>query len=199
MPSIHLATEDALSEDVGNRLIAEFIPNFTIGLRIRRNGSGYLKSNIKKFCELARRDPLLLITDLDNETCSKALVSKWLASRAPPDGLIFRVAVREVEAWLLADHIGMQNLLSKGAKKLYSNTEDIADPKRFLLECARLAPRDVRSDLLVEKRAIASQGLGYNQRMGEFVRNVWDPSRASMHSDSLRRTINRMRAFAESS
>ncbi|MGH6848770.1 MAG: hypothetical protein ACREC0_15465 [Methylocella sp.] len=197
MPPVCLATEDSLSEAVGYRLLAEVSPDFEVGLTFRRNGFGYLKTNIEKFCNVAQRSPLLLITDLDKAQCAAALISKWMGARTHPEKLVFRVAVREIEAWLLADHVGMEKLLVAGATKLPKDPDLLLDPKQVLLKFASKAPRAVQNDLLVEPGAIASQGLGYNQRMGDFVRNTWDPKRAALCSDSLCRTLNRLRQTAK--
>lgn len=197
MPPVCLATEDNLSEAVGYRLLAEVSPHFKVGLTFRKNGFGYLKANIEKFCNIAQRSPLLLITDLDKAKCAASLISKWMASRARPDNLMFRVAVREIEAWLLADHVGMKKLLVAGATDLPKEPDLLPDPKQVLLKFARKAPREVQNDLVVERGAIASQGLGYNERMADFVRKTWDPKRAELCSDSLCRTLNRLRQMAE--
>jgi len=197
MPPVCLATEDSLSEAVGYRLLAEVSPHFEVGLTFRKNGFGYLKANIEKFCNVAQRSPLLLITDLDKAKCAASLISKWMGSRPHPDNLVFRVAVREIEAWLLADQVGMKKLLVGGATDLPKDLDSLPDPKQVLLKLARKAPRAVRNDLVAETEAIASQGLGYNQRMAEFVRKTWDPKRAELCSNSLCRTLNRLRQMAE--
>lgn len=197
MPSVCLATEDSLSESVGRRLIAEIGSHVEVGLTFRKNGFGYLKANIDKFCNVAQRSPLFLITDLDKEKCAALLISKWIGNRTLPENLVFRVAVREIEAWLLADHVGMKELLGKGADKLPADPDQLLDPKKSLLKFASGAPRAVRNDLLVEPGAVASQGLGYNQRLGEFVRNTWDPNRAASCSNSLFRTLKRLQQLSD--
>jgi hypothetical protein len=197
MLRICLATEDSLSETVGYRLLAEVCPEFEVGLTFRKSGFGYLKANIEKFCNVAQRSPLLLITDLDKAKCASLLISNWMGAKSYPDNLVFRVAGREIEAWLLADHVGMGKLLVAGATNLPRDPDLLVDPKQVLLQLASKAPRVVQNDLLVEPGAIASQGLGYNQRMGDFVRNTWDPKRAALCSDSLCRALNRLRQMAK--
>lgn len=197
MPPVCLATEDSLSEAIGYRLLAEVSPHFEVRQTFRKNGFGYLKANIGKFCNVAQRLPVLLITDLDKAKCAASLVSKWMGSRALPDNLVFRVAVREIEAWLLADQVGMKKLLAGGATGLPNDPELLPDPKQVLLKLARKAPRAIRNDMVAETEAIACQGLGYNQRMTDFVRNTWDPKRAQLCSDSLCRTLSRLRQMAE--
>jgi hypothetical protein len=102
---------------------------------------------------------LLLITDLDKAKCASLLISNWMRAKSYPDNLVFRVAVREIEAWLLADHVGMGKLLVAGATNLPRDPDLLVDPKQVLLQLASKAPRVVQNDLLVEPGAIASQGL----------------------------------------
>jgi hypothetical protein len=126
---ISLATEDELSEVIGQRLLNELPGKPGIGLLLRKGGNGYLRSRIRNFCELARRQPLLLITDLDSWACPSKLRSEWLGSVAQPDKLAIRVAVREIEAWLLADHEAMEELLGKRVvSKLPVQADKVQDP-----------------------------------------------------------------------
>ncbi len=196
MRYVNLATEDGLSEAVGLKLISTFLPGFQINLKLGKKGNGLLKVKLSSYCEIAKRDPFLLITDLDAATCAPALISTWLGNIAPPDDFLFRVAVREVESWLLADQVSMKLLLGNRVNAP-RDPESIRDPKGCLLRLARRAPRDVRRDLLVEEGAIASQGLGYNQRLCAHVDASWDPSRAAERSDSLCRVIRRLQELSQ--
>ncbi|MBV8440272.1 MAG: hypothetical protein JO312_06880 [Hyphomicrobiales bacterium] len=191
MPYINLATEDALSEAIGLKLISTFIPSFDVNLKLGKKGNGLLKAKLSAYCEMARRAPFLLITDLDAATCAPALIRNWLGNIASPDGFLFRVAVREVEGWLLADQVSVERLLGNRVNAP-RDPDNIRHPKGHLLHLARRAPREVRRDLLAEEGAIASQGLGYNQRLCEYVNASWNPSHAAERSESLRRVIRRL-------
>ena len=193
MKYINLATEDLLSEAVGIKLISEVDENVIICNKFRKSGNGYLKSKLKNFCDISNRTPVLMITDLDNATCAPSLIAQWLNGRKMPNQFLFRIAVREVESWLLADDEGMRHLLARGASNLPTNPDSLPDPKRSLLALASRAPRDVRDDLSIARGAIASQGIGYNARLGAFVRETWSPPRASERSASLFRARKRLR------
>jgi hypothetical protein len=144
--------------------------------------------------EMARRGPVLVLTDLDKTVCPATLRMDWLDQRPCPPGLLPRVAEREIESWLLADHDAVAALLGQSAgRRLPDRPDTLPDPKAFLLEPAQRAPRDVRQDLLPEPGAIASKGLGYNARLCEVVRASWQPRRAAERSPSLYRTIGRIR------
>jgi hypothetical protein len=73
MRTVNLATEDELSEAVGVRLIGEWKERLAVGIPIRKGGNGYLRSKIQSFAEIARRTPLLMITDLDRIAVSNGI------------------------------------------------------------------------------------------------------------------------------
>jgi hypothetical protein len=196
VPFITIATEDELSEAVGSRLVAEVLPEFDVVQKLRRGGNGYLRTKCQSFNRMAVRHPVLLITDLDNSECASALIESWFGILPRNANLKFRVAVREIESWLLADHQGMQNLLVNGANNIAANPDELPNPKEYLLQRAKRAPRDVKNDLIRSKGALAKQGLGYNSRLCRFVREAWDPASASQRSNSLARAIERLRKLA---
>lgn len=198
MGQIALATEDEVSEAVGLRLVSEMGSKFDVSLRLRKSGSGYLRSRLSSFCQIARRQPVLLITDLDRQPCAASLIAEWLHNLHRHDGLLFRVAVREMKSWLLADHEAVRHLFGPRIARLPDAPDVLPDPKRTLLELARLAPRQVRAELRAEAGAIAAQGLGYNRILGDWVHRVWSPVCAASRSDSLHRARRRLRQFASS-
>lgn len=192
MHYVALATEDPLSEAVGIRLLSEIEYPLEVSLLLRRQGNGYLRSNLRKWCDLATRQPVVLLTDLDRYACPAELVRDWFGNAVPPNRLIFRVAVREVESWLLADHEAMRELIGQKGK-LPTDPDSLSDPKATLLSLAKNANKDVRLDLIRQEGAVASQGVGYNARLTDLVSRVWDPERAANRSASLRRARERLR------
>ena len=139
----------------------------------------------------------MLITDLDTLTCPVDLLQNWLGPVPKQENLFIRVAVREIESWLLADHQAMRKILGK-AGALPPNPDTLAQPKEHLLRLvARYAGKAVRDDLLVKQGAVASQGLGYNAFLTNFVSKTWDPGRAATRSESLRRTRERLKDLAQ--
>lgn len=184
MTGFVLAVEDELSEEIGVRLALEI--GIVFDLVLRRGGNGYLKSKIINFCEMAQHTTVLLITDLDTTPTVEKLKKDWLKNTKLPGSLLFHVAVREAESWLLADHRGMKKMMGKNVNKFPAAPDSLADPKAHLLTLASSAERDVRGDLVVEHGSVATQGLGYNNRLKEFVRHIWDPDAAEGRSPSLR-------------
>lgn len=193
---VALATEDGLSEAVGKRLLSEIEYPVEVSLLLRRNGYGYLRSGLTKWCELATQQPVVLLTDLDRYVCPLDLIRDWFGDVVRPNRLIFRIAVREIESWLLADHDAMKQLIGQKGK-LPTDPDALSDPKAKLLALARNASKDVRLDLIRAEGVVASQGVGYNARLTSFVSSVWNPERAASRSASLRRARERLREFVE--
>lgn len=196
MALVALGTEDELSEAIGIRLLAEHGATLQLGMPLRKSGFGYLRSNVNRWRQLAQHQPVILITDLDRAACPVVLLNDWLGGQASPENLLLRVAVREVEAWLLADHEAMQKLLGNRGR-LPQEPDQVPDPKQHLLGLAKRAPRDVRRDLVKEAGSLASQGLGYNARLTELVRTHWDPGRAAQRSPSLARARQSLANLAQ--
>lgn len=186
---VTLATEDALSEAIGRRLLAESPLASAHVLSHRRNGFGYLRSQMDSWREMAGWHVVLLVTDLDTFACPPALIQDWSGRRQGlPDNLLLRVAVREIESWVLADHEAVRQLIGRKGK-LPPEPDLLPDPKQYLLKLATSASRDVRDDLVGWKGrdAAASQGVAYNARLTEWVRSAWSPARAAERSPSLAR------------
>jgi hypothetical protein len=196
MPSVALATEDELTEAVGCRLLTETLGPLVPEFRLRQGGNGYLRTSIDKFSRFARTTPVVVITDLDRTVCAPQLLARWFGSRSKPEDLVLRVAVREVESWLIADHEGMSRLLGPRVR-LPPDPDGIADPKRLLLTLAKRAAREVRADLVAQDGAAASQGLGYTARLAAFVEKDWSPERAAQKSSSLARARTAFAALAK--
>jgi hypothetical protein len=190
VPAVHLATEDELSECVGIRLLEDV--GLELGDTYRNNGSGYLRTNIPSFRRLAHSQPVLLLTDLDRILCPSRLLQSWNVPQPLPENFLFRVVVRETEAWLLADRAAMSSFFGRKAGAVPRAPEALPDPKRTLLALAERSTRSIREDLTVRRGAVASQGLAYNARLSRFIREKWDPARAAANAPSLAKALIRL-------
>jgi len=193
---INIASEDELSEAVGIRLVNETFGLGRLGHLLGRRGNGYLVKKLPSLRQMALREPVLILTDLDDTNCAPTLLQRWSGGGVFPENLLFRVAVRETEAWLLADREGMGNLLGVSPNKIPADPETIPDPKRFLLNLARSAKREVRSELTVARGVVASQGLGYNQVLSAFASENWQLGEAANRSVSLAKALVRLQELA---
>jgi len=185
--SIGIATEDILSEAVVEKILESAPIDFNVVWKQRKQGFGYLKKNIRKFNEIANIYPVMLVTDLDQSSCAFELMTNWLNTPKNPN-FLFRVAVREVESWLLADRAAMARFLNISIVNCPDSPDDILDPKQVLLNLVKKSRRrEIKQDMLPVKGALSPVGLGYNVRLSEFVRNYWVVNRAIEKSDSLNR------------
>lgn len=194
--NVVLAVEDNLSQSVGSRLLREV--NIGIDLCIGKKGITELKKRLPNFLQMAKRQPVFLLIDMDRPTrrlpCVPELVKNWMGTTLRPDKLLFRVAVCEIESWLLADHEGMRALFGNSTK-LPDFPDTVPDPKECLINLARRAPRKIRELLVPEHDAAASKGTGYNDCLGKWVKETWSPERAAERSPSLKKTRIRLKEF----
>jgi len=184
---LNLVFEDQISEYVMMKLI-EKTGKFQIVNSYSEEGFGYIKKNLHGFNEASKGCPFFILTDLDTIVCAPELINDWLKVPAQHN-LIFRIAVKEVEAWLLADIEGFSEYTGISKINFNSIPEEIEGPKRELLNLIkRCRKRSIREDIL-PKDEYALCGPNYNGRLAEFVINFWDINRASSRSSSLRRAF----------
>lgn len=193
MPLFNIATEDALGEALALKILQAVAPHVELGLKFRRNGNSYLKQKLPSFRQMAVREPILILTDLDNLPCPVALIQNWSGEHPFPENLLLRVAVQEAESWVLADRSGVAQYMGVSVTRIPHHVDSINNPKEFLLNLAKRARREVRSELVISRGAIASQGLGYNRALTSFVGAIWNLDDAVHSSESLSRTVNRIR------
>ena len=107
--------------------------------------------------------------------------------------MCFRVAVRAIESWLLADREGLAHYLRIGRSIVPADPDNLLDPKGTVIELARRSrKRDIREDMSPRPGSGRRVGPAYTSRLIEFVEdrdNGWRPDVAVGASDSLRRCI----------
>lgn len=190
-----VAVEDELSAAVMCKLVQETGRGFVVYRVMNARGYGQLKSGITKFRNASHVIPHVILTDLDQYACPPALLADWKAAALPPQ-LLLRIAVREVEAWLLADREGIATFLNVAKNKVPQDPEAEADPKRTLINLARRSRRQrLAIELTPEPGSSASIGPLYNARLSEFVNTAWDVGRARTASPSLDRALSRLATF----
>lgn len=191
---INLAVEDVLSEVVLRKMLQQVARKFIVGTSYSRGGNGYIRKLIRGFNNAAKRVPFLVLTDLDRNECAPELKEEWLAQPAHPN-LIFRIAVREVEAWILADRENFSKFFGVQLHRVPMNPDVVDDPKRLLVNLVRkCSRREFRRDIVPSMESTSQVGPNYNGRLSSFVASTWDPLAASTNSPSLART---WRAVAE--
>jgi hypothetical protein len=189
---IILAFEDALTEALILRVLPVEYATKTI---YRSGGYGYLKKSVSGFNNAAKGVPFLVGTDLDKYECPLALINDWLA-QPKHHNLLIRVAVREAEAWTLADRDSFASFLGINVERVPADVESLPNPKETLIQLARESrKRQLREDICPRPKSTSKIGPNYNPRLCSFVAESWNPAVARLNSPSLHRTMNRLSDF----
>jgi len=193
---INLICEDELSLAVMERLLSETQRPFVIGASYWGTGFGYIKTHTRAFNSAAKGMPYFILTDLDRGECAPCLINAWLGSVPKHPNLIFRVSVRAVEAWLLADSEGFATFLGMAANRIPQNPDSIPDPKQELIHTVgQSSKRDLKKDIVPKPGSGAKQGPAYNAPLVEFVRDKWNVKAARHNSHSLDRAWQTLFSF----
>lgn len=187
MIAVNCAVEGDLDEVVARRLLGHV--GLGCGPVFGREGKQTLRKGVNGYTSAARFHPWFLLVDLDDdEPCAGALVAGW--APAIPPLMRFRVAVKEIEAWLLADRSGFARFLSVSRDLIPRNPDSIADPKALVVETARRSgKRAVRDGLPPRVGSGRAVGPLYVSDLATFVRELWSIDDALASSDSLARCV----------
>lgn len=144
------------------------------------------------FNAAAEFQPWIVLVDLNGEfECAPALVKFWLPR--PAKHMRLRVAVRSIEAWLMADLENLATFMGVSRDSIPSRPDSIQDPKLKLVSLARRSRfKDIRFDLVPSAESRRIVGPAYSSRLTKFVLERWDPQNAKRRSPSLRATADRL-------
>ncbi len=188
---VNMLVEGTMDEAAARRIIEylDLRPLTCYG----KQGSGYIKTRIRGFNRAARFTPVLALVDFmdTNLACPPQVVSEWLPNRN--SRMLFRVVVRELESWLLADREGIADFLSVDEVSIPANPESINDPKRFVVNLAKKSERrSVREALVPDSGSTSSVGRLYTWEMRRFISKHWNIEAAMTRSKSLDRCLQRL-------
>jgi hypothetical protein len=157
-----------------------------------KRGKPDLRQRVGAYNRDAVRSPWIVLVDLDRDAdCAPPLRALWLPRPAPM--MCFRVAVRAMEAWLLADREQLARFLSVPAARVPLAPEAVPDPKRAVVDLAiHSRRRAIREDMVPRVGSGRPVGPAYASRLIEFVEDHWRPEIAAQSSDSLRRCCERV-------
>lgn len=187
---VSVAVEGELDEGVARRLLSA-IDAKLIG-PFGKRGKHNLLTRLGGFNQAARRDPWLVIVDLDRDSpCAGEFIANVLPN--PSDNMMLRVAVREVESWLLADGEYLCKFLKVSTSRAVDQPDSLSDPKQTLINIARSSQsRSVRDGIVPTPAGGRTEGPAYNLIIGDFIRDIWSPERARKGSQSLDRCLMRL-------
>ena len=161
-----------------------------------RSGKGTIMRNLGGYNKAAQFAPWFVLRDLDHDaSCAPALVSSTL--QGPAKWMRYRIAVRGVEAWLLADPEALAGFLRVRRELMPQDPDGLSNPKAAVVSLARKSrSSQIRRDVVPASGTSALVGPAYSSRMAEFVSDHWRPDVARNRSDSLRRCLDRVRELA---
>ena len=196
---ISLAVEGPLDEQVLRRLIRLTSPALVPGPCYGKMGRDNLRVNVSRFNSAAPYKPFVILADLERDNCAPELVREWLPSGAHPN-LVFRIAVRMVESWLLADRAAFAGFLGVSRDLLPLEPDRALDAKLLTVKLARRSRnRLIRADLVPANQSTSRVGKNYVGRLTEFIQTRWQIEQARQNSPSLDRAVRALAQFRPNS
>jgi hypothetical protein len=188
------AVEGLLDEAVLIRLIED--SGAAPGPVYGKMGKNHLQKHLRAYNKAAKFSPWLVLMDLDHDAdCAPPFKEVCLPNSAR--GMIFRIAVRAVETWLLADRERLAKFMNISPSRIPVDPESVDNPKRTMVEMARYSRRSrIREDMVPRTGSGRSVGPAYVSTLVEYVnddQHGWRPGIAGKSSDSLNRCIIRLR------
>lgn len=180
---VTIAVEGTTDAAVAKRLLKD--TGFRLGREYVKHGKDALMRSLSGYNNAARFSCWLVLRDLDHDAvCAPQLRERLLP--APSKFMRFHIAVRAVEAWILADTKSFSTYFSVAESQIPIAPEALSDPKGAIIALARRSRRtQIREALLPAEGTTATIGPGYVAMLTEFVRDKWQPEAAEARSQSL--------------
>lgn len=192
MMPVNILIEGRSDEFVAKQLLQHV--GLEVGTVYGSKGKAHLLERLPNYNQAAQFTPWFSIIDLDTELCAAKAIALWLPR--PAKGMRFRIAVRAIEAWLMADKEKMGDFLAVSPFKLPSYPELETNPKETLISIARHSrSSSIREDIVPRQGSGAKIGPLYVARLNEFTEKHWRPEVAAQCSDSLLRCIRALSAL----
>jgi hypothetical protein len=197
MIPINIACEDPLSEAVALKLLEGSKNEFIVGAVYRKNGKTYLNQRVKGFNKASKGMPYFFLVDLDNDGCAPALINSWMGDQTKNQNFIFRIAVEEIEAWILADIENFSSFVGINKDLIPQDSDAIHNPKEFLVKVVKSSSkRDIKTSIIPKNNSTAKVGPNYNGKLIEFINTRWSVAEAQLRSKSLEKTIKAINSFS---
>ena len=190
---VRAAVEGNLDEAIVRRLVGHC--GGQLGTVRGKRGRDYVIKHLRGYNNGARYGWLwFVLVDLDQDPeCAPTLVGDSLPE--PAAGMCFRVAVHEVEAWLLGDQAGFAKWSGVRRSLIPSDVEAVVHPKEKLVEIVRQSRRsNIREAIVPRNGSGRTEGPAYTSTLSEFVANRWDIEAAAQAAPSLERAIRCLKA-----
>ncbi len=187
-PPVRVVVEGNLDEAIARRLTQFCGGQF--GRVYGKKGRRHVLDQLSGYNAAAGYGGLwFVLVDLDqNPECAPSLVAEALPE--PAEGMCFRIAVHQVEAWLLADRAGFASWAGVRVARIPADVESIPRPKDRLVDIVRQSRRRRLCEAIVPRhRSGRTEGPAYTSTLSEFVAGPWDVEAAARAAPSLGRAI----------
>jgi hypothetical protein len=190
----HIPVSFAVEGDTDEAVVRRLASRLSVEVHqvLGKRGKHWVLEHLRGLNSSARGQPWFVLLDLNGDApCAGEFVRVHLPHPSPQ--MRFRVSVRAVEAWLLADRSGFARCFGVRQAEVPSAPEMERDPKETIV---RLAGRSTKSIVRqgVPPRPGSGRRIGalYTSLVIEFVQQHWDLDAARGHSPSLDRAISRL-------
>jgi hypothetical protein len=186
---ISLLVEGPLDEQVLRQMLKRYQRIHVLAC-FGKQGKQYLYKRIHNYNTAAAHQPFICLVDLDQEECAPGLIQRWLPDGCHPNFLL-RVAVPEVESWLIADHENFAAFIGVSKAKLPLYPDQHADLKQVVVNLARQSKiRRVRQNVVPDNNSAIAIGKAYVDELITFTLQKWNIDRARLHSPSLQKALD---------
>jgi hypothetical protein len=184
---ITIAVEGYIDAEVARWLLHHV--GLNVGYVYVKNGKSALDRSLPGYNNAARFSRWLILRDLDEDAnCAPALRHTLLSDCSPRMRL--HIAVRAVEAWLMADRESLGRFLSIRSTLFPIEPERIVKPKTLLVDLARESRRRaVREAMIPAPKSSVAVGPGYATLLIDYISKHWRPEIAAERSYSLKKII----------
>jgi len=164
LPVVFSAVVEGLTDEIVLRRVVESC-GAALGSVYGKNGKDSLRRQLHHYNQAANFLPWIVLIDLDQDAdCAPAARAIWLTAPAPK--MHFRIAVRAVENWLLADRETLAAFLSISEAHIPAEPESLNNPKATLVNLARRSRRRIlREEMTPRPGSGRSVGPVYISRL----------------------------------
>lgn len=165
---------------------------------------GRIKEFIRNYNNLSFTSPVILLTDLDNNSCAPEFIRKLGIETRNVD-FVVNIAVDEAEAWLMADRDNFAkyfqidiSTIPQSSRIRMNGPREVTEldfPYKSSLYLTRQIMPTSRNQILKEQMIPvdgAVKGKEYNSAIKPFITDSWNIDIARTNSDSLNRMIVRI-------
>lgn len=177
------------------RKIAEEL-GFSIAEIWEKGGSGNIKKYLASYNQAAQNiphQPWFVVLDLDQKECAPSYARECLYQASP--NMIFRIAVREIESWIMSDREHFAKFFRIPKEKIPLFPDEEINPKRKLVQLVKEYCNDKNIQLDIIPMGKAEFGRGYLSQIQKFLfgnKNTWRLEEGIKHSESLQKARERL-------